>query len=183
MDPDFWQLAKALLSREQVSRLRRMDQRFSVLALCTDDPLHVIFTGSGMFQYDMIYTGGRLHCTCPDAIMCPEFRCKHQCWMIVLMGGGGVAAIQGDRQDLDKAMKAAGVAITELLLRSAGKHMASKDKMEDDFPICYEPLRDTEECCKCSDCSSHFHFSCLATWLVNHSASCPLCRGKDWDDL
>ncbi|KAK9827222.1 hypothetical protein WJX74_010814 [Apatococcus lobatus] len=45
-DAEFWHLSRVLLGREQEARLRRMDQNFRVMALCCQDPLHVILRGS-----------------------------------------------------------------------------------------------------------------------------------------
>ena len=184
MQPDsqFRHLASVLLSREQMARLNRMDQDFEVVALCEDRPVHVIFRGSGRATYDLIYTNDQLRCSCPDAVICPDLRCKHQCWFIVRVGKGGVAAVQGDKEDLGKAVDAAAAALAEKMLRDAAKHQADEGRMGEDCPICYEELKTANTCCKCPDCGNHFHFACVALWLF-HSCCCPMYRGKDWKDL
>lgn len=185
--PDFWHLAGVLLPAPQVARLHRMDQGFEVVAICTQDPLHVIMTGSCGYlrpTYDLIYTKGRLRCTCPDAEQCPELRCKHQCWMIVRMGRGGIAALQGDEEELGEAMKTAGATLALQLWKEATKHVAEEARLGEDCPICFERLNTGATCCKCPDCKGHFHFSCIARWLWRFpTPRCPLCRGTDWKDL
>ena len=49
---------------------------------------------------------------------------------------------------------------------------------EDDCPICYEKIINTENVV-CEICNNFVHLSCIETWLkTNDLRNCPICRSK-----
>ena len=162
-----------------MARIKRMDQGFRPEVV---DARHVIFRGSADEVYSMKYDRGELWCSCPDAITCPDLRCKHQCWLLVRMGGGGMAAVEGKGNELLKAVDAGFAAINNNLISERQKYVASDLKMGEECPVCYEMLEVASDCCRCPACHNHFHRACMRCWLV-HSVCCPMCRGTDWGPL
>ena len=179
--PSFWRLAKAVLCKDQYARLCRMNQGFKIVHIHSlDDPLHILMQGAGLACYDLCYRNETLTCACPDACRSPpHLRCKHMCFLIVLMGKGGIQALQGDSQALQQAMRTAAHTIAVWARQQAAKHKPHAHRMQDDCPICLLELGQLPHCTKCADCSNHFHLACICTWLRVNSR-CPLCRSTDW---
>lgn len=186
MDWDLLQTAVERLCKQQLLRLLRAhEQHFQPQAISTaPEGLTLLLKGTSGDIYVLRGRGATLTCSCPDAATSLATHCKHACWVLTVMGGGGVSALQGDPSSVVSALETARARVEALLRAESDKYAAVAEKCgpDEDCPICYDPLGPAEGCRSCPVCRKHFHTRCIFRALRS-TTLCPMCRSGSWNDI
>ena len=78
---------------------------------------------------------------------------------------------------LDKFTKLSNNNIPNDVLFSVDKIIDTK---EDDCPICYDLLKNVNNCVQCPICQNIFHNKCMDKWTSSGNNTCPYCRSGIW---
>lgn len=159
--------------------------------------LEYIFKISGstynVYTIKIIKKNNSINCDCPDIIRCKKENifCKHICFIYLK-----IAKINDNFLFLNNKLRTHDInSIIERInnvddeniinnqLISRYLSSTNKDKevgnirnIEDDCPICFDKLKDSE-LIQCSICQNGVHKNCLDVWLKNKN-TCIFCRNE-----